>query len=71
MTKTFRTVSPIKYRELLETIERICIVGNPDEKNSYLNDIYCIAHAFAGHCDNHHEDWRELQEKLREKLKDS
>lgn len=63
-------ISPIKYRQVLATIESICIANNPDEKNSVLNDIYCISHAFAGHCKNHHEDWKELQEKIKEKLKD-
>ncbi len=63
MPKTFRKVSPIKYREVLSTIERICMATNQDETNEVLNDIYTIAHPFVGDCDNPHWDWLTKQEK--------
>lgn len=69
MSKTFKKVSPIKYRQVLETIEKIAMINNEDEKNKPLSDIYMIAHAFAGQCDNPHGDWRELEENIKEKLK--
>ena len=66
--KSTRKVSPIKYREVLSTIERICVASNPNEDNEALNDIYTFSHAFVGTCDNLHEDWRERQEKVRKEL---
>lgn len=69
MSKTFKKVSPIKYRQVLETVEKIVMINNEDEKDSILNDIYMVVHPFVGRCDNPHEDWREKQEKLREQLK--
>ena len=62
--------SPIKLRDVLETIEKIVSINNEDEKNPVLNDIYRISHAFTGRCKNLHTDWREFQEKMAEKLKD-
>lgn len=68
MSKTFKKVSPIKYREVLSTIERICMIKNSDEKNEALNDIYMIAHSFVGSCDNPHLDWRKKQEEIKKQL---
>ena len=68
MPKTFRKVSPIKYREILQTIEKICIAANPNEDNEALNDVYIIAHSFVGSCDNPHWEWRAKQEKLKVEL---
>ena len=68
MPKTFKKVSPIKYREILSVIERICIAANPNEDNKVLNDIYTISHSFAGDCCNPHWDWRAKQEKLKVEL---
>ena len=68
--KSTNKFSPIKYREILETIESIAMINNPDEKNNVLNDIYCIAHAFTGKCKNPHNDWRHMQEDIKGKLKD-
>ena len=68
MSKTFRKVSPIKYREVLSTIERICVAANQDETNEALNDIYTSVHPFVGDCDNPHWDWRARQEKLKKEL---
>lgn len=70
MSKTFRKVSPIRYRQVLETVEKIVMVNNQDESNHVFNDIYMIVHPFVGKCDNPHEDWREKQEKIGEELKD-
>lgn len=70
MSKSFRKVSPIKYREVLETIEKIVSINNADEKNPVLNDIYMITHSFVGRCNNSHEDWRLFHDKMSEKLKD-
>ncbi len=68
--KSTRKFSPIKYRQVLRTIEKIAIINNEDEKNKVLSDIYCIAHAFAGDCGNPHSDWVKLQEEIENKLKD-
>ena len=57
MSKTFKKVSPIRYRQVLETIERLVVINNQDEKNPVLNDIYRITHPFVGGCDNPHQDW--------------
>ena len=70
MPKSFKKVSPIRYQQVLETAEKVIMINNQDEKNLILNDLYKIIHPFVGHCDNHHEDWREFQEEMREKLKD-
>ena len=63
MPKTFRKVSPIKYRQILETVEKIIVLNNEDEKNELLNELYTFIHPFVGTCDNPHYDWRELLEK--------
>ncbi|MEK6880384.1 MAG: hypothetical protein AABY22_12280 [Nanoarchaeota archaeon] len=68
--KSFRKVSPIKYRQVLETAEKVITINNQDEKNTVLNDLYKLIHPFVGKCDNHHEDWREYGEKLEVNLKD-
>mgnify|MGYP001560420943 CR=1 FL=1 len=70
MSKSFRKASPIKYRQLLSTIEKIVSINNEDEDNPVLNDIYRIVHPFVGQCDNRHEDWREFADETAEKLKD-
>ena len=57
-------------RRAMETIEKIAMRNNQDEVNKVLTDIYCIAHVFASHCENPHEDWKELEQKLRKILKD-
>ena len=67
--KSTSKVSPIKYRKVLETIEKIATINNQDEKNNVLNDIYCIAHSFGGRCKNPHTDWRLLCDELYDKLK--
>ena len=66
--KSTNKFSPIKYREVLETIEKIAMINNQDELNPALNDIYMIAHAFVGKCP--HPDWRELQTEIDNRLKD-
>ena len=68
--KSTSKVSSIRLRQVLETIESIASINNQDEKNPVLNDIYRIAHAFTARCKNPHTDWRELQEIIRNKLKD-
>ena len=68
MSKSFRRVSPIKLREVLSTVERICVVANQDETNKVLNDIYMIVHPFVGSCGNPHWDWRKRQELLKKEL---
>ena len=68
MSKTFRKVSPIKYRQELETIEKIVTINNGDEKNPLLSEIYTIVNPFVGSCDNPHWDWREKQEKILKNL---
>lgn len=70
MSKSFRKVSPIKLRQVLETCEKIIMINNEDERNPILNDLYKIIHPFIGRCDNPHDDWREFEEKMNEKLKD-
>ena len=67
--KSTSKVSPIKYREILETIAKVACKNNEDEKNEVLNDIYRMAHAFGGDCQSHN-DWRELYEEIKRKLKD-
>ena len=52
------------------TIEKIACMNNEDERNPVLLDIYRIAHTFSGHCDNHHEDWRQFADEMEIKLKD-
>ena len=54
----------------LETIEKIASLNNEDEKNKVLSDIYMIAHAFNGRCKNPHNDWKEVEAEMSEKLKD-
>ena len=68
MSKTFRKVSPIRYRKVLSTIEKICVAANQDETNEVLNDIYTVVHPFVGDCGNPHWDWRAKQEKLKVEL---
>ena len=68
MPKTFKKVSPIKYREVLATIEKIILINNADEKNHVLNDLYRIVHPFVGTCNNRHDDWRQFQEEMRKNL---
>ena len=46
------------------------MINNEDERNPILNDLYKIIHPFIGRCDNPHDDWREFEEKMNEKLKD-
>lgn len=69
MSKTFKKVSPIRYRQVLATIEKIAMINNEDEKSKPLSDIYMIAHSFVGKCDNPHEDWRTFQEEISNNLK--
>ena len=69
MSKSFR-VSPIKLRSVLATAEKIIRINNQDEKNNVLNDLYRIIHPFAGDCNNPHNDWRDFQEQMSERLKD-
>lgn len=57
-------------REALRTIERICALTDPDEKNPAISDIYMIAHSHIGDCGNPHNDWKEEADKLAEDLKD-
>lgn len=59
-----------KMQDVLTTIEKIAMINNEDEKDRTLLEIYTIAHAFAGHCCNPHEDWKKLAEKTKEQLKD-
>ena len=66
----FRKVSPIKLRSVLATAERVISINNQDEKNDVLNDLYRIIHPFVGTCNNRHNDWRDFQEQMSEKLKD-
>lgn len=57
-------------RKAMKTIQSICMINNEDEKNPILNDIYRIAHAHAGVCDNPHPEWIEFSDIMAEKLKD-
>jgi hypothetical protein len=66
--KSTRKVSPIKYREVLSTISRLCTLADPDEKNPAITDIYAISHAFAGECGNPHDDWKEKYDEIRKAL---
>jgi len=68
--KSTTKVSPIKYRQVLQTISKVAMINNQDEKNDVLNDIYCIAHSFEGTCKNPHNDWRLLHDKIDGQLKD-
>lgn len=70
MSKSFKKLSPIAMRKAMYTIECIARVGNDDEKNPVLNDIYRVAHSHAGHCDNPHPDWIKFTDEMAEKLKD-
>lgn len=54
----------------MRTIEKIAVINNQDEKNIVLSDIYRIAHAFIGDCDNPHDDWKEFADKMEKDLKD-
>lgn len=67
--KSTNKFSPIKLRQVLQTIERIAALNNPEEENQALNEIYCIAHAYAGRCP--HPEWRELEEKITKELKNN
>ena len=69
MSKSFRKVSPIKLRSVLETAEKFIFVHNGNEKNKVLNDLYTLIHPYVGKCNNPHEDWKELGDELKEKLK--
>ena len=69
MSKSFRKVSPIKFRSVLEVAEKLIVVNNDDEKNPVLNYLYMLIHPFVGKCSNPHEDWREFGVELKEKLK--
>ena len=55
-------------RKALRTIEKIAVINNQDEKNIVLNDIYRIAHAFIGDCNNRHEDWKQFADETEKKL---
>ena len=70
MSKTFKKVSPILYREVLQTAEKVIMLNNPDEKNPVLNDLYMLIHPFAGKCDNPHWEWRTFAEEMKNKLVD-
>ena len=70
MSKTFKKVSPIMYRQILKTAEKIIMINNEDEKNPVLNDLYMIIHPYVGSCDNPHWDWRKFEEEMRNKLVD-
>ena len=50
-------------------LEKIATINNQDEADPVLNDIYSIAHAFAGHCQNPHLDWRKKQIEIADGLK--
>ena len=63
--------SPILYREVLKTIERICVAENPDETDKTLNDIYIIAHTFSADCKNLHPAWKVHYEEIKEQLDDA
>ncbi len=65
--KVFDELNSLK--RALDTIDRIASTNNEDEKDKVLNDIYKIAHAFSGRCENSHQDWKEFEEKMAEKLK--
>lgn len=54
----------------LLTIEKIATINNEDEKNQILTDIYKIAHAFNGTCQNPHDDWKKFERKIANELKD-
>ena len=69
MSKSFRKISPIRLHQVLETCEKIIMINNEDEKNPILNDLYKIIHPFIGRCKNSHDDWREFEEEMNEKLK--
>lgn len=71
MSKSSQKASSIRLRQVLFTIERICVAANQDEKNETLNEIYTIAHPFVGSCDNPHWDWREKQERLKRELEEA
>ncbi len=59
-----------QYRKVLETIEKIAMINNEDEKDNALLDIYKIAHSYGGNCKNPHSDWKELHDVISKKLKD-
>mgnify|MGYP001575508320 CR=1 FL=1 len=65
--KSTNKFSPVKLRQVFETIEMIAVLNNPEEDNQALSDIYCIAHAYAGRCP--HPEWRELEQEITAKLK--
>ena len=69
MSKSFKKASPIKLRSVLETVEKIVMINNEDEKNPVLNDLYLLIHPFVGKCNNPHQDWRDWGDKMEDKLK--
>ena len=58
-----------KLKRALETIQKICMINDEDCSNKILTDIYKIAHAFEGTCGNPHNDWKEFEKEMAEKLK--
>lgn len=54
--------------KVLETIEKIILLADPDEKNKTLMQIYRIVHSAndENSCYKIHNDWREEEKILRE-----
>lgn len=70
MSKNLKKVSPILYRKILSTVEKIVMINNENEDNKVLNDIYMVVHPYVGTCNNVHEDWRLFTNEMEKKLKD-
>ena len=64
MSKSFRKVSPIKLRSVLEVAEKLIVMNNENEKNKVLNDLYILLHPYIGKCKNIHQDWRDFGDNL-------
>ena len=62
-------MTKVELQRALNTIDKVSSINNEDEKNKVLSDIYKIAHAFSGKCENPHSDWVEFEEKMAIKLK--
>ena len=59
-----------QIKEVLLTIEKVASINNENGDDKVLTKIYTIAHPYAGHCKNPHEDWKSEAKIIKEELKD-
>ena len=58
-----------KLKRVLETISMIAAIKDPCEENEAMQDIYDIARAFSEADKDPHNDWKEKEEIIYNKIK--